>query len=262
MNLDVPEHYGRLRRDLPNWARLVDKLEERVFTSGDVAKVTGVTRRMLHEWDRLEILYTLYRGTAFPRKQREAAGWKLYSIYDMWTLAVFQNLRDWGTWLAKLRRVRGKPRPDTPVELMKKPFGGSSGWFYGHTVPELLYRATFYWVYRHPVYLFIGENFVGFAPAERQGKDRRPNGSPWWKVDFYDDPTKKQFHVIRLLPLMDKVTTTLSRADFKIFVTPIEELEARAQAAPKSVLPAMWDTHVHFEIESDRLELEPLQGDQ
>lgn len=243
MSLSFPDHYGQLARNLPNWKMLVDKLSEPTHTSGDVLEVTGITRKILHDWDKGGILYTLHRGMAVPRKDRDEDGWKLYSIYDMWTLAVFKNLRDWGTWLDKMRPSHGKPAP-------------VSGWLYGHSVPELLYKATCYWVYRIPVYLSFGENWVGINTGKRVKK----GGYGWgdWIFEFYDDPRNGQFHVVSLLPLMDKVASTLSRSDFKMIFTPLDVLAQRFQQAPKSVLPEMWDIHVHFVLDDKPLELEAM----
>lgn len=243
MNLSFPDHYGQLSRSLPNWKMLVDKLAEPVHTSGQVQKVTGVTRKVLHDWAKSDILYTFHRGGPIPRKESEEEGWKLYSVYDMWTLAIFKNLRDWGAWLEKLRPKKGKPAP-------------AAGCLYGRSVPEMLYKATCYWVYRIPVYLSFGEDFVGINTAERVKK----GGQGWgdWKFEFYDDPRQKQFYVVSLLPLMDNVASTLSRPDFEMFYTPLDVLADRFQQAHKSVLPEMWDIHVQFRVDGKPLELEPL----
>jgi hypothetical protein len=161
----------------------------------------------------------------------------------MWTLAVFKNLRDWGAWLDKLRPKKGKPAPAT-------------GWLYGHSVPEMLFQATCYWVYRIPVYLSFTENSVGINTAKRVRKKRYGWGD--WKFEFYNDPRDKQFYVVSLLPLMDNVASALSRTDFKMIYTPLDVLQERYVKAPKSVLPEMWDMHVQFLVEDKNLELEQL----
>ncbi len=243
MDLDFPDFYGELARHHPHWKTLVDKLAEPVYTSGHVKTVTGVTRKVLHDWDKSDILYTFRRGLLVSRKEREDIGWKLYSVYDMWTLAVFKSLRDWGTWLERFRPTPGKPRPTTAG-------------FHGLSVPDMLYKATCYWVYRIPAYLSLGETFVGITTAKRVRKGGRGWGD--WKFEFYNDPRHTQFHVVSLLPLMDTVASTLSRPDFRMSFTPLDVLQERSQQAHQLVRSQEWDSHVKFVVDGKTLALEPL----
>jgi hypothetical protein len=214
-----------------------------IFTSGNVEPVVGISRKNITDWE---------KSGVFQRFKQEQSGrktkgtkWRLFSFYDVWTLSVLKNLRDWGTWLERWRTTRRKGQ-------------SASEWRIGYAVPEFLCQATLYWVYRNPLFLLIGENFVGLCPAQRTG-ERPLDGRHIWKAEFYDDPTKKQFHVIRLLALMDHVASSLSRPDFKILFTPLEILEGNSLKSPTP--PDLWELPIQFAINGVRLDLEDLRGE-
>ena len=208
--------------------------------------MTGLSRKILHDWGKGDLLPALPRWITSPPKNPKKAGWNLYSLFDAWSLCIYKHLRDWGLWLDRLRPKGEKPPTLAPL-------------FYGQNVPTMLYGATFLWVYRIPLYLVFNENFIRLLPAEREGE--RTPGRPTWKVKFLDDPLQPQFHSIRLLPLMDHVASGLSRADFKIILTPVGLLEQQWLAAPSSVPAERWEEPVQFMIDGHRLELEPIPED-
>jgi hypothetical protein len=232
---------GQSSKRTPNWEILASRLSMPKFTSGDIESVIGVSRKNITDWEKGEIFHRIGRE---PGRKSKETKWRLFSFYDLWMLSVLKHLRDWGTWLEKLRATHDKGQ-------------STSAWRLEHSLPEFLGQATLYWVYRNPAFLMVGEHFVSLCPAVRSGV-RLPNGRHDWKAEFPDDPTKKQFHVIRLLPLMDHVASCLSRPDFKIIFTPLEILEENALKS--AVSSDVWERPIQFIIDGKQLQLEDLRG--
>lgn len=144
--------YPKLVRRYSHWKTLVDELLQRRFTSGDVDQCIALSRKVLRDWDNLGLLKGLYRGLGTGTGDERHGRWRLFSVFDIWTLALLKRLRDEGIHIERLRTIKEDPEGTTGLS--------------GDVVPLLLYEALPYWVHRSPFWVSSDlRGHVSYGPA-------------------------------------------------------------------------------------------------
>ncbi|TKB85281.1 MAG: hypothetical protein E8D44_05220 [Nitrospira sp.] len=144
--------YSKLGKRFPHWKTLVDEFLQRRFTSGDVEQCTGLSRKVLMDWDALGLLKGLYRGLGTGTGDERHGRWRLFSVFDIWTLALLKRLRDEGIHIERLRTIKEDPEGTTGLS--------------DEVVPLLLYEALPYWVHRSPFWVSSDlRGHVSYGPA-------------------------------------------------------------------------------------------------
>jgi DNA-binding transcriptional MerR regulator len=210
--------YSKLGRQFPHWKTLVDEFLQRRFTSGDVKQCTGLSRKVLMDWDALGLLKGLYRGLGTGTGDERHGRWRLFSVFDIWTLALLKRLRDEGIHIERLRAIKDDPEGTTGLS--------------DEVLPLLLYEALPYWVHRSPFWVSSDlRGHVTYGPAWQ------------WKGHYYnvgllysETEERDLFLSVNLVKRMD-VILALSRAP----------LEMVAQK-----------THLEFKVEGKWVALEAV----
>lgn len=144
--------YPKVGCRFPQWKRLIDELIQRRFTSGEVDQCTGLSRKVLMDWDHLGLLEGLYRGLGVRTGDERHGRWRMFSVFDIWTLAFLKRLRDEGIYIERLRHLKDDPK-------------GSMG-LNDKVVPLLYYEALPHWVYREDFWLHGDRReYVSYGPA-------------------------------------------------------------------------------------------------
>ena len=169
-----------------NWDILLEVLRQRRYTSGDVNACIGVSRKVLKDWDQAGILAQLYQGLGSGRGDERFGKWRLYSIFDIWTLAFYKRLRDEGIYIERLRGLKHKAE--------------SSRAFEGDAIEWWFYQALPHWVHRHPFWVHSDmQGNLGYTEIERK------NLAIYMIRIGHIEPSKADlFLTLNLLPLMDK----------------------------------------------------------
>jgi len=182
--------------DLPglpkNWDIFLEHLRQRRFTSGDVHTCIGVSRKVLKDWDRAGILAKLYQGLGSGRGDERFGKWRLFSIFDIWTLAFYKRLRDEGIYIERLRGVKHKAK--------------SRHTFEGEAIEWWFYEALPSWVHRHPFWVHSDmKGTLAYTPIERKSLDVY-----FIRIGHIANIERSKadlFLTLNLLPLMDKAMT-------------------------------------------------------
>jgi DNA-binding transcriptional MerR regulator len=189
--------YPKLGRRLAHWKTLVEELLQRRFTSGDVEQCIGLSRKVLRDWDHLGLLKGLYRGLGTGTGDERHGRWRLFSVFDIWTLALLKQLRDEGIHIERLRAIKDDQEGTTGLS--------------DEVVPFLLYEALPYWVYRSPFWVSSDlRGHVTYGPAWQ------------WKGHYYnvgllysEREDRDLFLSINLVKRMDAIFS-LSRPAFEM----------------------------------------------
>lgn len=153
--------YSKLGRRHSQWKTLVNELLQRRFTSGDVEQCISLSRKVLRDWDHLGLLKGLYRGLGTGTGDERHGRWRLFSVFDIWTLAFLKRLRDEGIHIERLRALKDDPEGTTGLS--------------DEVVPFLFYEALPYWVHRSPFWVSSDlRGHVTYGPAWR------------WKGPYYN----------------------------------------------------------------------------
>jgi hypothetical protein len=214
--LEMPDLPGLPR----NWDILLEYLRQRRYTSGDVHACIGVSRKVLQDWDLLGILAKLYQGLGSGRGDERFGKWRLYSIFDIWTLAFYKRLRDEGI--------------DSERLLGMKQQAESSSEFEGEAIQWWFYQALPSWVHRHPFWVHSNrQGSLAHTSIERKSLDI------YFIRIAHIEPSKADlFLTLNLLPLMDKAMALsgpleLSVDKAKGVVIRVEGEELRLEPLPK-----------------------------
>ncbi len=170
------------------------------------------------DWDALGLLKGLYRGLGTGTGDERHGRWRLFSVFDIWTLGLLKRLRDEGIHIERLRALKDDPEGTTGLS--------------DEVVPLLLYEALPYWVYRSPFWVSSDlRGHVTYGPAWQ------------WKGHYYNvallySKTEERdlFLSVNLVKRMDSIFS-LSR--------PALEIVAHK-------------THLEFKVEGKRILLEAL----
>ena len=214
--LEMPDLPGLPR----NWDILLEVLRQRRYTSGDVHTCIGVSRKVLKDWDRAGILAKLYQGLGSGRGNERFGKWRLYSIFDIWTLAFYKRLRDEGIYIERLRGLKRKAE--------------SSPAFEGEAIEWWFYQALPSWVHRHPFWVHSDmQGTLAHTPIERKNL-----AIYFIRIAHIEPETTDLFLTLNLIPLMDKVFALkgpleLSLEKAKGVVVRIEGEELRLEPLPK-----------------------------
>lgn len=214
--LDMPDLPGLPR----NWDILLEVLRQRRYTSGDVHTCIGVSRKLLQDWDLLGILAKLYHGLGAGRGDERFGKWRLYSIFDIWTLAFYKRLRDEGI---DSERLLG----------MKQP-AESSHEFEGEAVQWWFYQALPSWVHRHPFWVHSDmHGTLAHTPIERKNQ-----AIYFIRIAQIESESSDLFLTLNLIPLMDKVFALKGPLDMSPenahgVVVRVDGVELRLEPLPK-----------------------------
>jgi len=213
--------YPKLGRRLSHWKTLVDELLQRRFTSGDVEQCIGLSRKVLRDWDHLGLLKGLYRGLGTGTGDERHGRWRLFSVFDIWTLAFLKRLRDEGIHIERLRAIKDDPEGTTGLN--------------DEVVPFLFYEALPYWVHRSPFWVSSDlRGHVTYGPAWQ------------WKGQYYnvgllysETEDRDLFLSVNLVKRMDAIFS-LSRPAFEM-VAQKDRLEFKVEGK-RIVLEALPET--------------------
>lgn len=215
--LALPD-YSKLERRCPHWKTLVDEFLQRRFTSGDVEQSTGLSRKVLMDWDALGLLKGLYRGLGTGTGDERHGRWRLFSVFDIWILALLKRLRDEGIHIEQLRALKDDSEGATGLS--------------DEVVPFLFYEALPYWVHRAPFWISTDlQGHVTYGPA-------------WhWKGHYYnvgllysETEDRDLFLSVNLVKRMDSIFS-LSRPALEMVVH---------------------KTHLEFKVDGKRIALEAV----
>lgn len=216
----VPQEMPDLAGLPRNWDILLDCLRQRRYTSGDVETCIGVSRKVLMDWNRAGILAQLYQGLGSGRGDERFGKWRLYSIFDIWTLGFYKRLRDEGIYIERLRGL--KKKAETKVA------------FEGEAVQWWFYQALPSWILRHPYWVHTDmQGRLAYTPIERK------NPAIYLiRIAHLEPEPRDLFITLNLLPIMDKVLTLggpleLSVDKSKGFVIRLEGEELHLESLPK-----------------------------
>ena len=213
--LEMPDIVGLPR----NWDILIEYLQQRRYTSGDVEACIGVSRKVLLDWDRGGILAQLYQGLGSGRGDERFGKWRLFSIFDIWNLAFYKRLRDVGIDIERLRGVK-KANPNEVFE------GGAIQWWFYQALPSWIYRQP-YWVHSD-----LQED-IGYTPIERKNL-----AIYLIRIGHIEPSTADLFVTVNLVPIMDKVMTLngplqLTLDKTKGIAVRVDEQDLRLEPLPK-----------------------------
>lgn len=169
-----------------NWDMLLEHLRQRRYTSGDVEACIGVSRKVLMDWNRAGILALLYQGLGSGRGDERFGKWRLFSIFDIWTLAFYKRLRDEGIYIERLRGLKRK--------------ASDSHTFEGEAVQWWFYQALPSWVYRQPFWVY--SDLKGQLQHTRI--ERKNLAIYLIRIAHIEPETTDLFLTLNLIPLMDK----------------------------------------------------------
>lgn len=181
--LEMPDLLGLPR----NWDILLEYLRQRRYTSGDVETCIGVSRKVLMDWNRAGILAQLYQGLGAGRGDERFGKWRLFSIFDIWTLGFYKRFRDEGIYIERLRGMKHKAKDSRAFE--------------GEAIQWWLYQALPSWVHRQPFWVHTDmRGFLASTPIER-----KTPASYLIRIAHIEPETTDLFLTLNLLPVMDKI---------------------------------------------------------
>lgn len=185
LEIEMPDLPGLPR----NWDILMECLRQRRYTSGDVEACIGVSRKVLMDWNRAGILAQLYQGLGSGRGDERFGKWRLFCIFDIWTLAFYKRLRDEGIYIERLRSMKRKDEESRAFE------GEAIQWWFYQALPS--------WVHRHPFWVHSDmQGRLMHTPIERK------NAAIYLiRIAHIEPETTDLFLTLNLLPLMDTVLT-------------------------------------------------------
>jgi hypothetical protein len=180
----------------------------------------GVSRKVLLDWDRAGILAQLYQGLGSGRGGERFGKWRLFSIFDIWTLGFYKRFRDEGIYIERLRRFKRK--------------ADESGAFQGEAVQWWFYQALPSWIHRHPFWVHTDmRGLLSSTPIERKSA-----AMYLIRIGHIEPETTDLFLTLNLLPIMDKTLSLsgpleLSLDKTKGIVVRVEGEELRLEPLPK-----------------------------
>jgi hypothetical protein len=202
-----------------NWGIFIEYLRQRRYTSGDVEVCTGVSRKVLKDWDRGGILAQLYQGLGSGRGDERFGKWRLFSVFDIWNLAFYKRLREVGIDIERLRGVK-KASPNEVFE------GGAIQWWF--------YQALPFWIYRQPYWVHSDlQEDIGYTPIEQKNL-----AIYFIRIAHIESMSRDLFITVNLIPLMDKVIALqgplqVTAVKRNRLVVRVEEQELRLEPLPK-----------------------------
>jgi hypothetical protein len=181
-----------------NWDILLEHLRQRRYTSGDVEHCIGVSRKVLMDWDRAGILAQLYQGLGSGRGNERFGKWRLFSIFDIWTLGFYKRFRDEGIYIERLRGFKRK--------------ADGSGAFQGEAVQWWFYQALPSWVHRHPFWVHTDmRGLLSSTPIERKSQ-----AIYLIRIGHIEPETTDLLLTLNLLPIMDRVLTLSGPLELRV----------------------------------------------
>lgn len=206
----------------PNWSVFVEVLQQRRYTSGDVNACIEISRKVLMDWVRAGIVSQLFHGLGSGKGEERFGKWRLFSIMDIWTLALYRRLRDEGIYIERLRGLKRKAR--------------RSQVFQGEEVAWWFYQALGSWVHRQPFWLATNmRGTLGHTPIKWQTP-----ATYFVRIGVMESDTSDLFLTVNLLPLMDKAMRLSGPLEFSedkskgILLLRLEGQALRLEGLPKS----------------------------
>jgi hypothetical protein len=180
--LQMPAPQGLPR----NWDILLEYLRHRRYTSGEVDACIGVSRKVLKDWDVAGMLVKLYQGLGSGRGDERFGKWRLFSIFDIWTLAFYKRLRDVGINMDRLRGLSSGRKSDV---------------FDKTSIQWCFYQALPSWIDRQPFWVHTDLDVdVGSTPIEWHNR-----AIYFIRIAHVEGTSGDFFLTLNLLPLMDTV---------------------------------------------------------
>ncbi|MDH4186425.1 MAG: hypothetical protein OEV08_05465 [Nitrospira sp.] len=141
------------------------------------------------DWNRAGILALLYQGLGSGRGDERFGKWRLFSMFDIWTLAFYKRLRDEGIYIERLRGLKHKAK--------------NSEAFEGEAVQWWFYQALPAWIHRYP--FWVHSDMQG--SLAHTSIERKNLAMYLIRIAHIEPDTADLFLTLNLIPLMDTVMT-------------------------------------------------------